>query len=392
MIEAQHLSKAYGQGAYALRDLSLVIDQGEFVFLTGPSGAGKSTLLRLLLCQERPSEGRLTVDGEDLSLMGPSETQAYRRHVGFVFQDFKLLGRMTVLENTAFVPRVMGAAPTVQRRKAERVLKWVGLEHRLDAYPSQLSGGEQQRVAIARALINDPTVVLADEPTGNLDPDLALEIMNLFREINARGTTVVVATHDRELIRQVGRRAILLEHGVITEESPALGDGSYFGVGDPDRTESPPAPVPARTASDKVSVPPDHLESDDEHVTALGLASIDDAVVRAEVRPDEVVSDDVSVAPDEVVSDDVQVAPDELVFDDVSVKPGQEVSDDERLTAARFASIDEALLRAEVEADDVSPASDQVESDDERVTATGFASIDDALTRADGEAHRDETG
>ena len=392
MIEAQHLSKAYGQGAYALRDLSLVIDQGEFVFLTGPSGAGKSTLLRLLLCQERPSEGRLTVDGEDLSLMGPSETQAYRRHVGFVFQDFKLLGRMTVLENTAFVPRVMGAAPTVQRRKAERVLKWVGLEHRLDAYPSQLSGGEQQRVAIARALINDPTVVLADEPTGNLDPDLALEIMNLFREINARGTTVVVATHDRELIRQVGHRAILLEHGVITEESPALGDGSYFGVGDPDRTESPPAPVPARTASDKVSVPPDHLESDDEHVTALGLASIDDAVVRAEVRPDEVVSDDVSVAPDEVVSDDVQVAPDELVLDDVSVKPGQEVSDDERLTAARFASIDEALLRAEVEADDVSPASDQVESDDERVTATGFASIDDALTRADGEAHRDETG
>ena len=235
MIEAQHLSKAYGRSVYALRDLSLVIDKGEFVFLTGPSGAGKSTLLRLLLCQEHPSEGQLTVDGEDLSLMDASETQAYRRHVGFVFQDFKLIGRMTVLENTAFVPRVMGAAPTVQRRKAEQVLRWVGLEHRLDAYPAQLSGGEQQRVAIARALINDPMMVLADEPTGNLDPDLALEIMNLFREVNTRGTTVVVATHDRELIRQVGHRVIMLDQGVIAEETPEIGGESYFGVQYPDQ-------------------------------------------------------------------------------------------------------------------------------------------------------------
>ena len=161
--------------------------------------------------------------------MGANETQAYRRHVGFVFQDFKLIGRMTVLENTAFVARVMGVAPTVQHRKVQQVLKWVGLEHRADAYPYQLSGGEQQRVGIARALVNDPMMVLADEPTGNLDPDLGLEIMNLFREVNSRGTTVVVATHDRELIRQVGRRAIMLEHGVITEESPAIGGEAHFG-------------------------------------------------------------------------------------------------------------------------------------------------------------------
>ena len=237
VIEAQHLSKTYGPGAQALRDLSLFVDRGEFVFLTGPSGAGKSTLLRLLLCQERPTEGRLTVDGEDLTLMGASETQAYHRHVGFVFQDFKLIERMTVFENTAFVPRVMGARPRVQRRKAEQVLKWVGLDERLDARPSELSGGEQQRVAIARALINDPMMVLADEPTGNLDPDLALEIMNLFREISAGGTTVLVATHDRDLVQQVGRRSIMIEHGMITEETPAISDVAPFSnaiaYGDP---------------------------------------------------------------------------------------------------------------------------------------------------------------
>ncbi len=223
MIEALHLSKAYRPGVHALHDLSLSVGKGEFVFLTGPSGAGKSTLLRLLLCQERPTDGRLMVDGEDLSRMSAGETQAYRRQVGFVFQDFKLIDRMTVVENAAFVLRVMGAPETVQQRRAKQVLKWVGLKDRLDAYPSELSAGEQQRVAVARALINRPMMVLADEPTGNLDPDLALEIMNLFREINGAGTTVLVATHDRELIRQVGCRAIWLEQGVITEETPAVG-------------------------------------------------------------------------------------------------------------------------------------------------------------------------
>ena len=217
MIEAHRLSKMYGRGVYALRDLSLRVDKGEFVFLTGPSGAGKSTLLRLLLRQDVPSEGELTVGGRNLATLSPNQVQSYRRSLGFVFQDFKLLPNKTVLENVAFVPRVLGMPLAHQQRRTFQVLKWVGLQHRMSAYPQELSGGEQQRIAIARALVNDPVIILADEPTGNLDPDLSLEIMNLFREINARGTTVVVATHDRELIRRVGRRALTLDHGHVVE-------------------------------------------------------------------------------------------------------------------------------------------------------------------------------
>jgi cell division transport system ATP-binding protein len=217
MIEAQKISKMYSRGVYALRELSLRIDKGEFVFLTGPSGAGKSTLLRLLLRQEIPSEGRLVVGQRDLSQLSQRQVQAYRRSLGFVFQDFKLLPNKTVLDNVAFVPRVLGMAANQQQRRTFQVLKWVGLQHRMNAYPMELSGGEQQRIAIARALVNDPVIILADEPTGNLDPDLSLEIMNLFREINARGTTVIVATHDRELIRRVGHRSITLEQGRLVE-------------------------------------------------------------------------------------------------------------------------------------------------------------------------------
>jgi cell division transport system ATP-binding protein len=217
VIESYHLSKLYNRGVYALRDLSLTIDKGEFLFLTGPSGAGKSTFLRLLLRQELPNEGDLKVGGRNLRELSPSQVQTYRRSVGFVFQDFRLVPRFTVFQNVAFVMRVLGVPVAVQQRKTFQVLKWVGLQHRMNALPEELSGGEQQRVAIARALVNDPQLVLADEPTGNLDPDLSLEIMNLFREINARGTTVVVATHDRELIRRVGRRSVTLNHGRIAE-------------------------------------------------------------------------------------------------------------------------------------------------------------------------------
>ena len=217
MIETRHLSKVYSRGLYALRDLSLTVGKGEFVFLTGPSGAGKSTFLRLLLMQERPSEGDIIANGTSLAHLSRHEVQEYRRSVGFVFQDFKLIASRTVLDNICFVPQVLGVPVAQQRRRAFQVLKWVGLQHRMNAYPHDLSGGEQQRVAIARALVGDPLLLLADEPTGNLDPDLSLEIMNLLREVNAGGTTVVVATHDRELIRLVRRRTITLDAGRVVE-------------------------------------------------------------------------------------------------------------------------------------------------------------------------------
>ena len=217
MIETHHLSKSYSRGLAALCDLSLTVAKGEFVFLAGASGAGKSTFLRLLLMQERPSEGEIFVNGDSLNKLSRREIQEYRRGIGFVFQDFKLIPTRTVLENVSFVPRVLGAPAAQQRRRAFQVLKWVGLQHRMNAYPLDLSGGEQQRVAIARALVCDPMLLLADEPTGNLDPDLSLEIMNLLREVNAGGTTVLVATHDRELIRLVGRRTITLDAGRVVE-------------------------------------------------------------------------------------------------------------------------------------------------------------------------------
>ncbi len=149
--------------------------------------------------------------------LSPADTQAYRRTVGFVFQDFRLIPRFSVFENVAFVMRVLGVDLATRQRKTFQMLKWVGLQHRMNALPEELSGGEQQRVAIARALVNDPHIVLADEPTGNLDPELSLDIMNLFRDINARGTTVLVATHDREMVRRVGRRSIALDHGRLVE-------------------------------------------------------------------------------------------------------------------------------------------------------------------------------
>ena len=224
MIEIEALSKLYARDVFALDDVTLRVEKGEFVFLTGASGAGKTTMLRILVRQELPTGGRVVVGGRDLARLSRSDVQAYRRTVGFVFQDFKLIPRKTVFENVIFALRILGVPDVQQRRRTFQVLKWVGLQHRSGAYPAELSGGEQQRVSIARALVNEPSLVLADEPTGNLDADLAVEIMSLFREINAAGTTVLIATHDKDLIGSAGRRAIRLDRGrVAPDEAPGGG-------------------------------------------------------------------------------------------------------------------------------------------------------------------------
>ena len=218
-IQIYHVSKSYSAGSFALRDVSLRFGKGEFVFLTGPSGAGKTTLLRLLFAAEQPSEGQIVVLGRNIARLRPSAIPALRRRVGVVFQDFKLLERRTVEENVALALEVVGAPRREVRAKVFAVLKQLGLQHRRYHHPLSLSGGEQQRVALARALVNEPEILLADEPTGNLDPGLTLEIMDLIASAATRGTTVIVATHELEIVRRYGKRAVRLEAGCVTEDS-----------------------------------------------------------------------------------------------------------------------------------------------------------------------------
>jgi len=215
MIQAFHVYKQYDRESMALSDVTLHVTKGDFCFLTGPSGAGKTTFLKLVFREELPSQGQILVGGRNITAIPDGQIPELRRSVGVVFQDFKLLKRKTILENVAFVPRILGVPAREQKRRAFAALRSVGLHHKMHVYPLQLSGGEQQRVAIARALINEPMLLLADEPTGNLDPEMAQEIMRLFLEVNARGTTVLVATHDREMIQRMGKRVITLEKGRV---------------------------------------------------------------------------------------------------------------------------------------------------------------------------------
>lgn len=219
MIEISNVNKSYETGNKALKDISIEIGDGEFVFIMGRSGSGKSTLIRLLLKEAEPTSGRILVNDMNLQKMPRRYIPKYRRRLGVVFQDFRLLRDRNVFENVAFAQRVVGASARSIRESVPEMLKLVGLSAKYKSLPQQLSGGEQQRVAIARALINRPEVLLADEPTGNLDHDNAIEIMKLLEQINKRGTTVVVVTHSQEIVDQMGGRVITLERGrIISDE------------------------------------------------------------------------------------------------------------------------------------------------------------------------------
>ena len=224
MIELQNVSKVYENGARAIDGISMQIHDGEFVFLVGPSGSGKSTIIKLLTAELRPTEGRIQVNDYDLSRIRRRKIPYMRRTIGVIFQDFRLIDTKTVFENVAFAMRVVGAREKEIKKRVPYVLNLVGLENKSRRLPHELSGGEQQRVAIARALINNPTMIIADEPTGNLDPVRSLEIMYLLEQINALGTTMLVVTHEKELVDRFSKRVVAIDEGRIISDGM---DGYY---------------------------------------------------------------------------------------------------------------------------------------------------------------------
>ena len=224
MIRLIDVYKEYDNGTKALKGVNMRIDDGEFVFLVGPSGSGKSTVIKLITAEIAPTEGRLMVNGYNLNNISPRQVPYMRRTLGIVFQDFRLIQKKTVYENLSFAMRAIGASSRELRRRIPYVLQLVGLEQKADRYPGQLSGGQQQRVAIARALVNNPSMIIADEPTGNLDPQRSLEIMMLLERINELGTTMLVVTHEKNLVNRFDKRVVAIENGRIISDKT----GGYY--------------------------------------------------------------------------------------------------------------------------------------------------------------------
>lgn len=222
MIEFQNVSKVYNNGTEALHNVNLTVDKGEFVFIVGSSGAGKSTFLKLVMCEERPNSGRIIIDGVDVSRIPKRKIPYIRRKMGIVFQDFRLIDHMTVYDNVAFAMRVVGASPRSIRKRVPYILSLVGLQHKAKHYPTELSGGERQRVGLARALVNNPSMIIADEPTGNIDPALSFEIVDLLSEINRRGTTVLMVTHEHSLVKHFHKRIIQIHSGEIVADTAEM--------------------------------------------------------------------------------------------------------------------------------------------------------------------------
>ena len=226
MIEFKNVSKIYDTGTQAVQNASFTIEKGEFTFLVGTSGSGKSTLIKLILKEEEATRGNIIINGKDITFLKSKRVPYLRRSMGVVFQDFRLLPDKTVYENVAFAMYIVKATPKHIRRQVPMVLSLVGLSNKAKMYPNELSGGEQQRVALARALVNNPSMIIADEPTGNLDPETAWDIMNLLNDINVRGTTVVMATHAKDIVNKMKKRVIQIDKGIIIRDDKK---GGYSG-------------------------------------------------------------------------------------------------------------------------------------------------------------------
>ena len=222
MIEFRNVSKVYNNGTEALHNINLKVEKGEFVFIVGSSGAGKSTFLKLITGEERPTEGQVLIDGQDISHIRKGKIPYVRRKMGLVFQDFRLIDHMTVYDNVAFAMRVVGASPKAIKKRVPYILGLVGLQHKAKHYPTEMSGGERQRVGLARALVNNPSMIIADEPTGNIDPALSYEIVDLLSAINERGTTVLMVTHEHSLVKHFHKRIIQIHSGEIVADTAAI--------------------------------------------------------------------------------------------------------------------------------------------------------------------------
>lgn len=289
MIEFENVSKTYPNGTHALHNVSLKINKGEFVFIVGASGAGKSTFLKLIMHEETPTEGKIVINGNDVTRLRRRDVPYLRRHMGIVFQDFRLIDKMNVFDNVAFAMRAVGEGNATIKKRVPYVLNLVGLKDKMKNKPSELSGGEQQRVSLARALVNNPAIIVADEPTGNVDPELSHEILELLTEINSMGTTVLVVTHEHELVREFHQRVITIDSGRIVSDTassaraeaeypePAVDFDSDYAVDDAEQTgygsadaEYAEIPVVSQTeleyAEPEVEAPPAHAKPEEEYI------------------------------------------------------------------------------------------------------------------------------
>lgn len=232
IIEFKNVSKTYDSGTHALNNASISIEKGEFVFIVGASGAGKSTFLKLIMHEETPSRGTILVNGVNVTKLKRRKVPYLRRNMGIVFQDFRLIDKMTVYDNVAFAMRAIGARPSVVKKRVPYILDLVGLTHKAKNRPSELSGGEQQRVSLARALVNNPSIIIADEPTGNIDPEMSFEIIELLSKINDQGTTILVVTHEHDLVRHFNKRVVVIEKGRVVSDTKDAGENDSYELTD----------------------------------------------------------------------------------------------------------------------------------------------------------------